>query len=52
MKLRELILHNFRLKAFALLIAVLVWGTIHLATKRHPLRAGAPAPASTNQPEH
>jgi hypothetical protein len=32
MKLQDLILHNLRLKLFALLIAVLLWVTIHLAT--------------------
>ncbi len=33
MKLRDLVLHDYRLKLFALLIAWLLWETVHLATK-------------------
>ena len=48
MAYRELILTNFRRKLFALLLAVLVWLTIHFAeNKKH--RAAAPNPA-TNPP--
>ncbi len=36
MKLRDLILRNFRLKLFSLLIASLLWLTIHLSTKNTP----------------
>ncbi len=34
MKLPDLILHNFRLKVFSFVMAVLVWITMHLATQR------------------
>jgi hypothetical protein len=33
MKLRDLILRDFRLKLFSLLIAWLLWETIHLGTR-------------------
>lgn len=33
MKVRDLVLHNFRLKLISLLVAVLLWTTIHLATR-------------------
>jgi hypothetical protein len=36
MNFRDLIVHNFRLKLFSLLIALLIWETINLATKRYP----------------
>ena len=34
MKLPDLIQHNFRLKLMSVLIAVLAWEAIHLATQR------------------
>lgn len=34
MSIRDLILHNFRRKLFALLLAILIWLTIHFADKR------------------
>jgi hypothetical protein len=48
MKLHDLILHNFRLKLFALLTAVLVWVTVHLVTSGNlgPLFSSA---SQTNQ---
>jgi hypothetical protein len=49
MKFRDLILHNFRLKLFSLLIAFLVWETIHLATKRRSAGFESSAEAHTNQ---
>jgi hypothetical protein len=49
MKLRDLILHNFRLKVFSLVIAVLLWETIHLATKRKSDQGRPPAGATTNR---
>ncbi len=33
MKLRDLILHDYRLKLFALVVAWLLWETVHLGTK-------------------
>jgi hypothetical protein len=53
MPFRELLLNNFRRKLFALLLAVLVWMTIHFVEVRKQPPAPAPAPApppSTNAP--
>jgi hypothetical protein len=49
MKLRDLILHNLRLKLFSLLIAVLVWETVHLATRHSGPGSGLPTGTNTNQ---
>lgn len=47
MPFRELLLTNFRRKLFALLLAVLVWTTIHFVEVRK--QPPAPAhPAATN----
>jgi hypothetical protein len=51
MKLRDLILHNLRLKLFSLLIAVLIWETIHLATKSRLTDADFSFGPRTNQVE-
>jgi hypothetical protein len=39
MKLRDLVLRDFRLKLFSLLVAWLLWETIHLGT-RSPSESG------------
>ncbi len=50
MKLRDLVLHNFRLKVFSLLMAGLIWGAIHLnIVKQETSPPRPPAPAETNQ---
>jgi hypothetical protein len=49
MLLRDLLLNNFRRKLFALLLAVLVWMTIHFVEVRKQ-RAATPLPPSTNSP--
>ena len=49
MKLHDLLLRNFWLKLFSLLMAVLLWETIHLATKREPNVRSLPANNGTNQ---
>jgi hypothetical protein len=49
MKLRDLILHNFRLKLFSVLLAALIWETIHLATQRQSRNREALPDARTNQ---
>jgi hypothetical protein len=51
MKLRDLILHNFRLKVFSLLIAVLIWETIHLATRSRLIDTDSLLAPRTNQVE-
>ena len=48
MKLHDLVLHNWRLKLFALATAVLVWVTVHLATSGN-LRALFSSTTHTNQ---
>jgi hypothetical protein len=35
MAFRDLIVNNFRRKLFALLMAILIWFTIHYAGKQH-----------------
>jgi len=35
MAFRDLILNNFRRKLFALLLAILIWFTIHYAGRQH-----------------
>jgi hypothetical protein len=52
MKLQDLILHNFRLKLFSLLIALLVWETIHLAIRRDSGAAAGSSSSPTNQVIH
>ena len=49
MPLRDLLLNNLRRKIFALLLAVLVWTTIHFIEIRKQSRAPA-SPALTNAP--
>ena len=51
MNLRDLILHNFRLKVFSLLIGVLIWETIHLSIKRRSAGPSSPAAVPTNRVE-
>ena len=48
MDIRDLILNNFRRKLFALLLAVLVWFTVHFVENKRP--APTANPASTNAP--
>jgi hypothetical protein len=35
MAFRDLILNNFRRKLFSLLMAILIWSTIHFMEQRH-----------------
>lgn len=49
MKPRDLILHDFRLKLFALLLAILLWETIHLATQREAEGRQDNLPTQSNQ---
>jgi hypothetical protein len=48
MAFRDLIFHNFRRKVFSLLLAILIWMTIHYADSRH--RTSASIPVLTNSP--
>jgi hypothetical protein len=48
MAARELILTNFRRKLFALLLAILVWMTIHVAEKKK--HSATNRDSSTNAP--
>ena len=48
MDIRDLILSNFRRKLFALLLAVLVWFTVHFVESKRP--APAANAAFTNVP--
>jgi len=48
MAFRDLILTNFRRKLFSLLLAILVWTTIHFAENRQ--RRSTANTASTNAP--
>jgi hypothetical protein len=52
MAFRDLILHNFRRKLFALLLAVLIWMTIYFSDKDHRPwgRGGQPTNALTLPP--
>ena len=50
MKLRDLILHNFQLKLLSLLMAVLIWSTIHVATKPESNGSLLPFLSRTNPP--
>ncbi len=43
MKLRDLVLHNFRLKVFSLLMAILIWEAIRLNLDAK--RGAGPPPA-------
>lgn len=49
MPFRDLLLNNLRRKIFALLLAVLVWMTIHFIEVRKQSRASAHS-SSTNAP--
>lgn len=49
MPFRDLIFSNFRRKVFSLIIAVLIWLTIHYADNRH--RSAAPI-ILTNAPSN
>jgi hypothetical protein len=49
MPFRELIFTNFRRKLFALLLAILVWATIHFADLK---KQQAARDSSTNAPTH
>lgn len=48
MAFRDLIVNNYRRKIFALLLAILVWMTIHYADTRH--RPAPSIPILTNSP--
>ncbi len=48
MPIRDLILHNFRRKLFALLLAILVWLTVHFA--EHKKQQAAVRNTTTNAP--
>lgn len=48
MAFRDLILNNFRRKLFALLLAILIWFTIHYAGKQHRGFGRLHLPAQTN----
>ena len=48
MSLRDLILTNFRRKLFSLLLAILIWLTIHFADKQHLGSSGLPHRTLTN----
>jgi|GraSoiStandDraft_4_1057263.scaffolds.fasta_scaffold1014205_2 hypothetical protein len=48
MAFRDLILHNFRRKLFALLLAVLIWFTIYYAGNRHTNFGRLHLPEQTN----
>ncbi|MBI5388005.1 MAG: hypothetical protein HZA90_25355 [Verrucomicrobia bacterium] len=50
MKLRDLILHNFQLKLFSLVLAVLVWESIHLFIRRDAGGSFLPFVTQTNAP--
>ncbi len=52
MAFRELILVNFRRKLFSLLLAILMWLTIHFAENRrqHPAPDNSPTNAPTFAP--
>jgi hypothetical protein len=52
MKLQDLVLHNFRLKLVSLLIAVLVWVALHLATQPESSGFLSLFLTSTNQTFH
>ncbi len=49
MKVRDLILHNFRLKLVSLMIAVLVWTTMHLIIQGRFESPRSGVDGSTNQ---
>ncbi|MCX6903912.1 MAG: hypothetical protein NTW03_10650 [Verrucomicrobia bacterium] len=50
MKIHDLILHNLPLKLFSLLMAVLLWETIHLsASRRESGVFGSSSANTTNQ---
>jgi hypothetical protein len=47
------VLHNLRLKLFALLMAILLWTTFHLATKQQASGTPLfPSGSQTNQVPH
>lgn len=48
MNLPDFIVSNFRLKLFSLVMAILIWGTIHLATRGDKTPSGPGSP--TNAP--
>jgi hypothetical protein len=50
MAFRELIQTNFRRKLFSLLLAILVWATIHFAENRQ--RRSTASNSSTNAPTY
>ncbi len=49
MKLRDLVFHNLRLKVFSVLVALLIWETVHLSIKRQSANPGAFPTLQTNQ---
>ena len=49
MKIPDLILHNFRLKLMSVLIAVLAWEAIHLATQRESEASRPATSPGTNE---
>ncbi len=48
MSLHDLIFTNFRRKLFSLLLAILIWLTIHFADKQNRGAAGLPHKPQTN----
>ena len=50
MPLRDLLLNNLRRKIFALMLAVLVWVTIHFMEVRKQQARAPASPALTNAP--
>ena len=48
MEFRDLVFRNFRRKAFALLLAILIWVTIHLADKQDKVLVGPPLPTNSS----
>jgi hypothetical protein len=48
MSLHDLIYTNFRRKLFSLMLAILIWLTIHFADKPHQGGTGLPQKSLTN----
>ena len=48
MPLHDLIFTNFRRKLFSLMLAILIWLTIHFADKQHQGGGGLPQRPQTN----
>jgi len=48
MSFHDLVFTNFRRKLFALLLAILIWLTIHFADKQHQGGKGVPQKPTSN----